>query len=67
MDALEQPNSWSDARFWAFWYGGRKNPRPDQLLCLSCHNLSEEQIRSLTERMADFDLPVRHRAEDRIC
>lgn len=64
MDCLDQPDAWSDVHFWAFWYGGRKNPRPDHLLCLACHNLTETQIGMLLNRMAQFDVPLQHREEE---
>lgn len=64
MDCLNQPDPWSDVCFYAFWYGGRKNPRPDHLLCLSCRNLTEGQLQSLIDLMADFALPVQYREED---
>lgn len=64
MNGEAQPDPWSDVHFWAFWYGGRKNPRPDHLLCLSCHNLNDEQIQTLIDLLAGFDLPVQYREED---
>ncbi len=64
FDALEQPDDWSDVHFWAFWYGGRGNPDPDHLLCLSCHNLPQMQIQALTDLLAGFDVPLQYREED---
>lgn len=64
MNGLDQPNPWSDVHFWAFWYGGRKNPEPNHVLSLSCHNLPEEQLQALIDLLAGFDLPVRYREED---
>ncbi|MCI9120895.1 MAG: hypothetical protein HFG00_05135 [Oscillibacter sp.] len=66
MNGLEQPAYWSNVCFYAFWYGGRGNPRPDHLLCLSCRNLSGPQIQTLTGLLADFALPVQYREADHI-
>ena len=64
MDCLDQPDPWSDVCFHVFWYGGRKNPRPDHLLCLACRNMTEEQIQSLTDLIASFEIPLQYREED---
>lgn len=64
MDCVDQPDPWSDVHFWAFWYGGRKNPRPDHLLCVCCRNLREKQIQSLLNVISGFGIPLRYREED---
>lgn len=64
MDCLEQPDPWSDICFHVFWYGGKGNPQPDHLLCLSCRNMMEEQIQALTNLLAGFGIPLQYREED---
>lgn len=64
FDCVKQPDAWSDVHFWIFWYGGQKNPRPDHLLRLSCHNLKEGQIQSLLDVMEGFGIPLQYREED---
>lgn len=64
MDSIDQPDPWSDTHFVVFWYGGRRNPKPDHLLCLSCHNLHEKQLKTLTDLLAGFGLSVQYREED---
>lgn len=64
MNCLEQPDPWSDVHFWAFWYGGQGNPDPNHLLCLSCRNLTEEQIQSLLDLLAGLGVPLQYRQED---
>ena len=63
MDCLDQPDPWSDVHFWAFWYGGRKNPEPNHLLCLSCHNLTEAQTRTLVDLLTKSGVPLQYREE----
>lgn len=65
MDCTSQPDPWSDVHFWAFWYGGRKNPRPDHLLCLACHNMTETQIESLKNCLSRFDISLQYREDSK--
>lgn len=64
FDCLDQPDAWSDVHFWLFWYGGRKNPRPDHLLRLSCHNLTDGQLQTLLDVLEPFGLSFQYREED---
>ena len=64
MNCLDQPDPWSDVHFWAFWYGGRKNPEPNHVLSLSCRNLTGEQLQTLIDLLAGFGLPVQYQEKE---
>ncbi len=65
FDCVEQRKYWSDTHFWIFEYGRETETEHEtQLICLSCRNLSEEQIQALTDILAAFGLSVQDREED---
>ncbi len=65
FNCLDQPNPWADVHFWLRWYGRETEvEREHQLLCLSCHNLTEEQRQSLLDCLTPFDIPLQYQEED---
>ena len=61
FDCEEQAEYWSDTHFWVFPYG---KDGAVQMVRLSCHNMSDEQIQTLVALMAQFDCSEQYR-EDR--
>ena len=62
FDCQSQAEYWSDTHFWVFPYG---KDDAVQMVRLSCHNMSDEQIKVLIDLMAQFDCSEQYR-EDRI-
>ena len=64
FDCLVQTEYWMDTHFWIFEYGRETDlQREHQILKFSCHNMSDEQIRSILECMASFQCPLHIREE----
>lgn len=61
FDCQSQAEYWSDTHFWVFPYG---KDGAVQMVRLSCHNMSDEQIQTLVALMAQFDCSEQYR-EDR--
>ena len=61
FDCETQAEYWNDTHFWVFPYGKDETV---QLVRLSCHNMSDEQIKVLVDLMAQFDCSEQYR-EDR--
>ena len=62
FDCQSQAEYWSNTHFWVFPYG---KDEAVQMVRLSCHNMSDEQIKVLIDLMAQFDCSEQYR-EDRI-
>lgn len=55
FDCLEQAEYWADTHFWIFEYGRETDTqREHQMLRFSCHNMSGEQIKTISECMESF-------------
>lgn len=61
FDCQSQAEYWSNTHFWVFPYG---KDEAVQMVRLSCHNMSDEQIQTLVALMAQFDCSEQYR-EDR--
>lgn len=63
FDCEEQPTYWSDTHFWLSPYGKGGTV---QMLRVSCHNMTDEQIGVLTDLMSQFDCSEQYREEKEI-
>lgn len=63
FDCESQSEYWSDTHFWLFPYGKDETV---QMVRLSCHNMSDEQMQILIDLMAQFDCSEQYREEEEI-
>ncbi len=55
FDSLEQAAYWTDTHFWIFEYGREtQTQREHQILCFSCHNMTQTQILAILKCMERF-------------
>ena len=64
FDSPEQEEYWSDTNFWILEYGRDFNAeREHQLLCISCHNMSEHQMDTIIQCLESFQCSLHIREE----
>lgn len=64
FDCSEPTEYWMDTHFRIFEYGRETDSqREHQILKFSCHNMSDEQIKSILDCMASFQCPLQIREE----
>lgn len=63
FNCLSQAEYWSDTHFWVFPYG---RDGAVHVIRLSCHNMSDEQIQTLVDLMAQFNCSLQYQEEEEI-
>lgn len=65
FNCLEQAEYWMDTHFWIFEYGrDTDTQREHQILQFCCHNMSEEQIKIISDCMEGFQCSLHMREEE---